>query len=139
MHNKIIFKKNYNNNIITWEELLINFSNSVVNNKLVIVRNPGFFISHNAEEIEKIKPIMKDLKVNTAHLYINIATSIKGLGKHKDNVDVYFLQCQGTTKWVIEEKEIYILNMGDLLFIPKNVYHEVIPLTPRAGISMSKE
>ena len=77
MHNKIKHIKNYNKNIITWDELLINFSNSVVNNKLIKVRNPGFFISHNADEIEKIKPIMKKLKVNTAHLYMNIAISIQ--------------------------------------------------------------
>ena len=139
MHNKIKHIKNYNKNIITWEELLMNFSNCVVNNKLIKVRNPGFFISHNADEIEKIKPIMKKLKVNTAHLYMNIAISIQGLGKHKDSMDVYFLQCQGKTKWIIEEKNVYILEPGDLLFVPKNVWHEVIPLTPRAGISMSKE
>ena len=37
------------------------------------------------------------------------------------------------------DKEEYILNVGDLIYIPTGFHHEVVPLSPRLGISMSKE
>ena len=59
------------------------------------------------------------------------------LGKHHDWQNVWFWQCQGKTKWIIKEKEEYILSPGDLIYVPKNWTHEVIALSHRVGISMS--
>ena len=69
-------------------------------------------------------------------MYINTCV-VPTYGKHKDNIDVYFWQVQGISEWIINEEHI-LLNPSDLLFVEKGVYHEVIPKTPRAGISMSK-
>ena len=42
------------------------------------------------------------------------------------------------TKWLILGKE-YILNPGDLIYVPKGVEHTVLTfIAPRAGISMSQ-
>jgi ribosomal protein L16 Arg81 hydroxylase len=130
--------KNYNKKVPNWESLLNNFNNSVINNKLIKHKCLGFFVSHEANQIKEVKNILKKLKLKTAHLYFNI-TKIGGtFGRHKDDVDVYFWQVQGYTKWVFDNKKI-ILKKGDLLFVPKGIFHEVVVYGPRAGISMSFE
>ena len=106
--------------------------------KELIKHNPiGFFGCHSAWRIDRLIPIIEDLNVDDAHLYFNITTVGENFGNHKDNEDVYFWQCQGISKWIIEDKE-YILEPGDLIIVPAGVYHNVKALTPRAGVSMSK-
>jgi ribosomal protein L16 Arg81 hydroxylase len=80
--------------------------------------------------------VLDVLGLKIAHLYCNLTTKAPTFGEHTDSMDVYFWQCQGSTKWMVNEK-IIILNSGDLLFIPKGIKHNVIPLCPRVGISMS--
>jgi len=131
--------KNYNTDVLNWTEAFLNYDKSVHNNNDIKFSYPGFFVSHDAHEIEKVNIIINDLGCNIAHLYFNITTKAKTFGKHKDSMDVYFWQCQGVTKWIIEDNNEVTLNPGDLIFIPKGVYHTVIPLSPRLGVSMSYE
>ena len=129
--------KNYCDNVLSWNEIFLNFD-LAAKSKELIKHNPiGFFVCHSAWRIDRLKPIMEDLNVDDAHLYFNITTVGENFGNHKDNEDVYFWQCQGISKWVIEDKE-YILEPGDLIIVPAGVYHNVKALTPRAGVSMSK-
>jgi mannose-6-phosphate isomerase-like protein (cupin superfamily) len=131
------FIREYNLDVVNWTEAFLNYDNSVRNNKQIKFSYPGFFVSHEGHEIEKVKDVLKDLKCSIAHLYFNISIKAETFGKHKDTMDVYFWQCQGVTKWIIEDKDEVILNPGDLIYIPKEIYHSVIPLSPRLGISMS--
>jgi quercetin dioxygenase-like cupin family protein len=55
---------------------------------------------------------------------------------HRDQVNVYILNLFGKTLYYIEDKE-YILEKGDLLFIPKNSLHKAIGLTPRICLSFT--
>ena len=132
------FIREYNMNVLNWTEAFLNYDNSVRNNKKIKFSYPGFFVSHEGHEIEKVKDVLKDLKCSIAHLYFNISTKAETFGKHKDTMDVYFWQCQGVTKWIIEDKDEVILNPGDLIYIPKGINHNVIPLSPRLGVSMSE-
>jgi len=136
---KIQFIKNYNKNVLTWQECLNNFNESVVNNELIKYKELGFFVSHSAHKIEKLKIILKDLNLKIAHLYFNVSIQENNFGPHKDPDDVYFWQCQGITQWTIENKDVYILEPGDLIIVPKNILHNVKALTPRVGISMSEK
>ena len=135
----VIHTKGYNQNVISWSEAFLNFDKSVHLNKDIKFNYPGFFVSHEGHEIENVKPVLKDLKCNYAHLYFNLTTKAPTFGKHKDTMNVYFWQCQGVTKWIIENDLEVILNPGDLIYIPKGVYHQVVPLSPRLGVSMSHE
>jgi mannose-6-phosphate isomerase-like protein (cupin superfamily) len=128
--------KNYNNNVPNWDSLIENFNNSVINKKMIKHRCLGFFVSHEAYQIKEVEKVLKELKLNTAHLYFNITLNGSGFGKHIDDVDVYFWQVKGQCEWIVEDRK-YLLNVGDLIIVPKLIEHEVIPLTPRAGISMS--
>jgi len=59
---------------------------------------------------------------------------------HKDEVDGFFIQCEGQTKWNIYYQEIpetHILDKGDLIFIPHGISHSVLSLSPRAALSIS--
>jgi mannose-6-phosphate isomerase-like protein (cupin superfamily) len=131
--------KNYNSNVLTWEECLINFNESVLNEENIKHNPLGFFVSHSANKIERLKPILDDLKLTVAHLYFNVSTQKQNFGPHRDVDDVYFWQCQGITRWTIENKDVYILEPGDLITVPKNTLHNVEALTPRVGISMSEK
>jgi len=132
------YKREYNLNVVDWTEAFLNYDKSVHLNKEIKFNYPGFFVSHEGHNIDKVKDVLKDLECNTAHLYFNVTTKAETFGKHNDTMDVYFWQCQGATKWVVEDDEV-ILNPGDLIYIPKGVYHNVIPLSPRLGVSMSNE
>ena len=132
------FIREYNMNVLSWTEAFLNYDNSVKNNKHIKFNYPGFFVSHEGQEIEKVKDVLNHLECTSAHLYFNVTTKVESFGRHKDTVDVWFWQCQGVTKWILDNDEV-ILNPGDLIYIPKGVYHTVVPLSPRLGVSMSNE
>jgi ribosomal protein L16 Arg81 hydroxylase len=135
---KIEYIKEFDLKIPTWDELLSNLNESILNEEEVRHNCMGFFACFEAHRLEKVAAVMKKIGAVDAHLYINISTNGKTFGNHCDTMDVYFWQCQGMTKWVFsnEKKEI-VLSQGDLIMVPKGVYHNVIPLSSRAGISMS--
>jgi len=128
-------KKQFNLNTPSWEELLFDLNFSYIKNEDFKNSNPGFFVSHSAFRIKKVQSVLKELKLQNAHLYINILNT-QTFGAHKDDMDVWFWQVKGQTIWEIENNQ-YTLEEGDLIFVPKGIIHKVIPLGPRAGISMS--
>ena len=131
------YKREYNLNVVDWTEAFLNYDKSVHLYKEIKFNYPGFFVSHEGHNIDKVKDVLKDLECNTAHLYFNVTTKAETFGRHKDTMDVYYWQCQGVTQWIVEDKNV-ILNPGDLIYIPSGMYHSVTPLSPRLGISMSK-
>ena len=138
---KIKYTRSYFNTNLSWEDLLINFNNSVLCKENIKYKPVGFYVSHNAVKIDKLKPLYKKLNISEAHLYISLTSvnenNLGSFGKHTDTMDVWFWQAKGITKWQIMNKE-YVLSPGDLIYIPKGVEHCVISLSPRAGISMSR-
>ena len=134
----ITVTNNFASDVVTWEEAIHDYDKSM-KERLEVKSStpPGFFVTHNINYLPKVKKILDKLTYSVAHLYCNLTTLAPTFGEHADNVNVCFWQCQGETKWVIEEKD-YILKPGDLIFVPKGIKHNVIPLTPRLGISMSK-
>lgn len=62
---------------------------------------------------------------------------------HCDNWDVLFIQLIGEARWnIYKNKEdstpiqSEIITPGDIIFIPKGVFHEIYAQTPRAGCSI---
>ena len=133
------FFKEYNKETPSWEEVLKNFDDSINNKEFIKAYKFGFFVSHHADRIHKVFKVLEHLKLKSAHLYFNLFSKSETFGKHKDTMDVWFWQIKGSTKWIIEDKDEYILSESDLIYVPKGIYHEVVPLEPRAGISMSME
>jgi mannose-6-phosphate isomerase-like protein (cupin superfamily) len=134
----IEYTKNYFNTNIDWQDLLENFNESVLLNEEVKFNPIAFYVSHSAIRIEKLKILYEKLNIKQAHLYLSLTNICKNFGPHADTMDVWFWQAKGKTKWQVLGNE-YILSPGDLIYVPKGIEHNVIALTPRAGISMSKE
>ena len=131
--------RDFNFDVLNWTEAFLNYDESVNRNENIKFNEPGFFVCHNAHRIEKVNKVLKELELDYAHLYFNITTKAKTFGEHQDNMDVWFWQCQGVTKWIINGTDEYILNPSDLIYVPAETKHNVIPMTPRLGVSMSKE
>ena len=129
--------KAYNCTVPSWSDCLNNFNDSVINNDIIKHRCFGFFVSHRAHTIPEVQTVLTDLKLRVAHLYINVTTHGGSFGRHQDGDDVYFWQVQGNTLWTVDDTDEYLLEPGDLIIVPKHTYHNVTPLGPRVGISMS--
>lgn len=100
----------------------------------------GTFIGTNAQDFfpERIQPLLK-LFPNTkdVSLYFSFLPGIESHGIHCDVTDVHIWQQQGITQWTVYDKQKYTYNLmpGDILYIPKGMYHDTIPITARAGLS----
>tara|TARA_B100001057_G_scaffold469378_1_gene529617 strand:- start:1061 stop:1471 length:411 start_codon:yes stop_codon:yes gene_type:complete len=134
----ITVTENFDDDVVTWKEAIHDYDKSMKQGLEVKSSNPpGFFVTHNISYLPRVKKVLERLNYKVAHLYCNLTTLAPTFGEHEDTVDVCFWQCQGETEWVVGEKH-YVLRQGDLIYVPKGVRHNVIPLTPRLGISMSK-
>jgi mannose-6-phosphate isomerase-like protein (cupin superfamily) len=133
----IEFKKSYNTNVPTWDSCLSNFNQSVIDNDIIKHKCFGFFVSHQAHLISEVQHVLSDLQLRVAHLYMNITVHGGSFGRHQDSDNVFFWQAQGQTIWSFDDNTEYLLEPGDLIIVPKHTYHNVTPLGPRVGISMS--
>lgn len=70
-------------------------------------------------------------------IYFSFFPQAQSHGIHRDVTDIYHWQHLGYTQWTIYDKgkHVYILNPGDVIFVPAGMYHDVLPLTARAGIT----
>jgi len=134
----VTVRRGYNNNTLSWEESFYNLNDSICKNELVKIRG-GFFVSHNAQRINCVQDVLNDLECKVAHLYIGIDVTNHGFGNHNDDVDVWFWQNKGVSKWDFNNGDSYTLDEGDLIYVPKGVYHKVSSVVARFGISMSRE
>jgi mannose-6-phosphate isomerase-like protein (cupin superfamily) len=133
--------------LVTWDEVIFNLNKNVISNGHIRVLNNLGFVTHNAENIEKVNYVNKVFQELfpsnhvTAHLYFSLTEISQTLGKHVDHESVFFWQCIGTTKWTVYEDDEYNYDLmpGEILYIPKGVYHNTHPVTPRAGISFGLE
>ena len=134
--NGVIVRRGYINNTISWKEAFSNFNDSI--SKKEFIKNiEGFFVSHNAERISLVQDVLNDLECRVAHLYIGIDVTNPGFGNHVDEDDVWFWQNKGISRWDFNNGDSYTLNEGDLIYVPKGVYHKVSTIEARFGISMS--
>jgi ribosomal protein L16 Arg81 hydroxylase len=72
-------------------------------------------------------------KKTNLYLFFSLIAGNKSI-VHRDPYDVYILNLYGRTMYTIEDKD-YILEIGDLIHIPKNELHIAISLTPRICLS----
>lgn len=140
----------------TWDDIFANLNSNIAEDRFFKVLDGGGFVTHDAESIPHCGGLLEQLrKVDdrlpalavrrkytsaTAHCYISITAISKTFGAHKDNADVWFWQCTGTTRWTVydrNDKEVIVhdLKPGEMVYIPRGLMHKTQPLTSRAGIS----
>ena len=129
---------------LSWDKVIecLNF-NTVNEIRCRLLYNYGMVI-YDYNNIEIIKKILREYSLLdtsarcSVQLYISLTEVSEAFDRHNDNSDVLFWQSIGSTRWVIEEGTetfTYILKPNDFIYVPKNMYHTVIPLTPRVGVS----
>lgn len=69
------------------------------------------------------------------HVYISYQNG-KSFKKHKDKAHNYIFQCEGKSRWIVEDSFDIVLEPGDLIYIPFEWYHQCIPMGPRVSASL---
>jgi hypothetical protein len=148
---------NYNNNVI-FDSSDKRFNNSVlIYNKL----DPISFINTFLIKINSINLINKldgicnlanSIDVGYIKSIINFVGNESKYYIHADSHDVISWHCIGSVEWRIyktlkqenpppiessEPYESYILNPGDILFVPSGIVHQVVVTEPRASILLN--
>lgn len=109
----------------------INRTNNVIDDKDALEFSKKFYNDNT-------HPWPTDLKISdyNAEPRDHFAPTI-----HCDDADGFFIQGKGETFWTIynENKIIkeYTMKFGDMMYIPKNLYHSVESLSPRFSVSIS--
>jgi mannose-6-phosphate isomerase-like protein (cupin superfamily) len=88
---------------------------------------------------ERVKPSTRCVGYFGA---VSFTTKEPTTGKHNDPIDVIYSQFVGSVTWTIydeEGSESFDLGPGDVIYVPKDVMHEVTSLTPRAALSFMFE
>ena len=104
-------------------------------------------MNHDIRNIaHPIREEIKSFKEGTAyttHLYCNMGNGLETLGRHHDQVDVFFIPLIGELVMKVwnKDSEEYKYNMtpGDVLYIPAGLDHESVASVPRASLSFGIE
>lgn len=131
----------------TWDQALSCLDECVENDLLIEEKKAYVYILYDAHIIPSVMNLVKAIRQRnpnknfTAHMYLSLIKD-SAFGKHKDEADVYFWQAQGKTRWVVDTKEgekTFVVEQGDVIYVPNNTFHTVTSLTPRVGFSIGVE
>jgi|CryBogDrversion2_4_1035264.scaffolds.fasta_scaffold03564_2 uncharacterized protein (TIGR02466 family) len=135
----VVIKGAVNSSFVpTWSDAIENINkckhNSRYLDNLAIITNNASTMPFSNVIIDIMKTVSDNV---TAHCYISLLETSRTFGKHCDNSDVLFLMCEGLLEFSVwDPSEIkYTMERGDILFIPRGMWHLTKPLSPRFGIS----
>jgi len=142
----LFFKRYFlDTDLPTWtdvlEDLDLNFSDGSM---IKTMKNFGF-VTHQGRRMAQVDAICNSIQQHrpqarppSAHVYISLLSSSETFGRHCDRSDVVFVQALGRTHYTVEQNGEfeYVLEPGDMLYIPNGVYHTPKPLGPRVGLSL---
>jgi hypothetical protein len=132
-------------NTPSWDDVLRDLEKSIEENSLIKIGQYFSIITHlgdrhiplAAEFLDEVKKLDVSLP-GSAHVYTGLTKYSQGLGRHNDNADVFFWQIIGSSNWKVFTQagmKEHALNVGDVIYIPRYMDHEVTSLGPRVGIS----
>lgn len=105
----------------------------------------GGYMLTEGHKLESVQTITGEIESEyglsdlDAHIYVSMSESSDTFGRHCDDMDVYYIQGDGTLLFIIEEcghKYEYEMVSGDMVYIPTGIYHTPIPKSKRFGISI---
>ena len=132
---------------ITWADVVCEIDKATTNKMWSYINDGKYLEMHlrRAGDIKYVPELLVEYgeldktKFASAHAYISFSSIGKGTGRHRSKSDVLFWQAIGSTRWVVEGKmgtTTITLPPGHVLYIPHAMYHTVVPLSPRVGISL---
>lgn len=128
----------------TWDEVIDLVDFSFNNNQPHKDSGNYGLVVHCAEMIPSVEYVVNEIQKHhehctdiDSHVYMSLSSMSKTFGRHRDDVDVFFWQVKGQTRWIVEgsQKVSTTLNSGDIIYVPRGLYHDTRPLGPRFGIS----
>lgn len=145
--------------VLKWEEILMEFNREYIlqlnipNEKIVASLEDYGFCLHKPNYIPSVRNFLKEIcnshspnytktQVYSAHMFLSFTSISKTYGKHKDTQDVWCWQLAGETLWQVEGKTNNfekIMRPGDLIYVPRRMWHDTKPITPRATLSFGSE
>lgn len=78
----------------------------------------------------------------TALGYISLSSLSQTYGRHNDVMDVWCWNILGKTKWTVEGRQRVfekVLEPGELIYVPRGMWHDTTPMGPRVNISFGSE
>lgn len=134
-NNKIEGSKEVLGKINFWQKLTMTLDN---------INSKNFpCIEIKLEKLKNFHSSLKGLGKCTGYFgAVSLTDKEPTTGKHSDPIDVVYCQFVGSVTWTIFDEyntEIFILNPGDIIYVPKSVVHEVKSSNPRAAISFMFE
>jgi ribosomal protein L16 Arg81 hydroxylase len=90
--------------------------------------------------LNEIKEYFKSVNVEflKSLVIVHFSTLQKTTGRHYDDKSVIYIQLINSVVWNVWENDVkkeFVLEPGDIMFMPKMIEHEVIPLMPRVAIT----
>lgn len=111
------------------------FFKNLLNRKNVIARkkNKVHLIHHVELFSKRVQKIQQNFDFIPHWRFDDCMMSLSplngGVGNHKDYYDVFLVQVYGKKKWIVgKNKEEFICDVGDVLYIPPNQFHDGIAL-----------
>lgn len=140
----------------SWEQILEEFDREYKihlyqnDNSIFKYQNRLGFILHKFDSINSINNFLKAISIShhrlnqtyTALAYISLSSESVTYGRHHDVMDVWCWQMTGYTLWKVEGRKRNfekVLEPGELIYIPRGMWHDTKPMTPRAGLSFGSE
>jgi mannose-6-phosphate isomerase-like protein (cupin superfamily) len=142
--------------IPSWEEILYEFDREYQihkfnkDDKIFQYKNNLAFILLDCSKINIVNRFVQELTNNqkddqliwTIFGFVNLSKLSETYGRHNDHMDVWFWQLKGCTQFKVEGRNRdfeKIIEPGELLYIPKGMWHDTRPMGPRVAISMALE
>lgn len=109
---------------------------------LVTSKTKGFF--SNMPEYKKLVTEIYDGELTDITMVMSVTDWDPSSTRHHDDADVMNLQCKGQTRWQVCQTydgpcEEFILDPGDIIYVPKHLWHEVSAIGPRTNIIFGYE
>ncbi len=88
-----------------------------------------------------MRPLAEHMKttynMRDFHQYVSLCGGSSTFGRHNDEVDVMIVPVIGDIGYTVDGLGEVFMEPGDVLYIPKYVYHEPRIFVPRATLSFS--
>jgi len=157
--------KGFNNDVLNWDEFAnVVYSTSKespqvkelgdydlslggkLHGNIIIKQDLYFYIFHKESALpgKCIQIINKfkeyDIDLGFSNYYINLSNNISNIPSHNDPHDNVYWQCQGTVEWIANNGQIYMVEPGDLVYIPAKTPHGVNFLNnPRGAVGFNTD
>lgn len=140
-----------------WEEILHEFDReyqihlSTDHKDIFKTQDRYGFVLHEAQAIPIVnhflmaisrQHLIRKNQTFTALAYISLSSQSATYGRHNDVMDVWCWQMTGHTLWQVEgRKQNFekVLEPGELIYVPRGMWHNTKPMSPRAGLSFGSE